>query len=651
VNINMLRDADNDAGFYAAACARNPLATWGGATVYVSSDGGVSYASLTTIASETTMGYTTDALGNFYGGNIPDEFSHVNVVPLQGTLSSTNFAGLLAGTNMAVIGDEILFFRDATLESNGSYTLTGFLRGRRGSEYAMGTHAAADRFVLVSHATMVRIAQTTADIGVAKLFKPVGAGSSLAGTTAQAFTNAGTGLKPYAPVHLGGGRNAAGDLTLKWVRRGRTSGEWRDSVDVPVGETTEAYEVEILNASTGTPEARPFTIGINIHSGGGSLANNTTIANLMASRGLKRGRMDLFYDGSPWALARDQIQKINNAGGSVEVSLQISYQWDNTIYTGGALATIEADAYTQTYAVVDAMKDLVHDFELLNEINNRPETSGQVTQGTGQLQSAYTGQTAFISIAAVLRGMADAIHDLAASSGLPLRVILGTVSRDWGFLAYMQTLGVNFDVVGWHVYSLETDTAIDSDTWWGAGGPITQLAAFGKPIVINEFNCSEIYDGAYENALGGTLTEAGFRSNVKHLKSLWAQTNGTIESVCFYELVDDPAKAAPENHFGLAFNLAAPKVSLYIATAFGGGTLTAAERTAITSRTGLLTDAEITAMQSSASRTFTGLTAPTVTYTAAEQTADFGSPQATVNFRVYQLSSVVGRGHAASGSV
>jgi hypothetical protein len=255
----MLRDADNDAGFYAAGCARNPLATWNGATVYASSNGGASYSALATITAESTMGYTTTALGDFHGGNIVDELNSVNVTLLQGSLSSTNNAGLLSGTNAVVIGDEILCFREAALQANGSYTLTGLLRGRRGSEYAMGTHAVGDRFVLIDFAKLVRVAQTTSDIGVAKLFKPVGAGSTLAAATAQAFTNEGTGLKPYAPVHLGGGRNAAGDLTINWIRRNRISGEWRDSVDVPMSEASEAYEVEIYSDATYTTLKRTIT--------------------------------------------------------------------------------------------------------------------------------------------------------------------------------------------------------------------------------------------------------------------------------------------------------------------------------------------------------------------------------------------------------
>jgi hypothetical protein len=40
------------------------------------------------------------------------------------------------------------------------------------------------------------------------------------------------------------------------------------------------------------------------------------------------------------------------------------------------------------------------------------------------------------------------------------------------------------------------------------------------------------------------------------------------------------------------------------------------------------------------------ITSPTATYTAAEQTADFGAPQAAVRIRVQQISDTVGRGAA-----
>lgn len=277
MNVNMLRDADNDPGFWSAACAADPNATnWSGCQVFVSVDGGATYTPAFTMTSgETTMGVATDVLPNFAGGNIPDELSHVNVRLSHGSLSSTTNAGLLAGANMAVIGDEILFYRDATLETDGTYTLRGLLRGRRGSEYAMGLHAAGDRFVLVNLSTMVRVAQSTADIGIAKSYKAVTNGMTIATAAARDFTNEGMGLKPYAPVQLGGGRDASNNATLTWVRRGRISGEWRDSVDVPLSETSEAYEVEIFSSSARTTVVRTIT-GLTAPTASYSAANQTS---------------------------------------------------------------------------------------------------------------------------------------------------------------------------------------------------------------------------------------------------------------------------------------------------------------------------------------------------------------------------------------
>lgn len=54
---------------------------------------------------------------------------------------------------------------------------------------------------------------------------------------------------------------------------------------------------------------------------------------------------------------------------------------------------------------------------------------------------------------------------------------------------------------------------------------------------------------------------------------------------------------------------------------------------------------------SSVVRTVTGITSPAYTYTAAMQTADFGSTQSSVKFRVYQKSVIYGRGAVAERTV
>jgi hypothetical protein len=192
--------------------------------------------------------------------------------------------------------------------------------------------------------------------------------------------------------------------------------------------------------------------------------------------------------------------------------------------------------------------------------------------------------------------MANAIHDVAARSALPLRVVMGVIGRDFGLLSYLRDEGVQWDVTGYHVYPHERAADLRTDTWYGPGGPLVQLGAFGKPVTLNEFNAAEIYDAGYENASGQPLTESGLRSIARHMLELYSQTECQLESVVFYELLDERSKPAPENRFGLMFNLDAPKDSLYLVTALAGGTLSSAERTAITSR-GLLTDGQIDAMR------------------------------------------------------
>lgn len=246
MNINALRDSDDNAGFYAAVSSS--MASWPGAVIYQSSDNGASYQMLSAFTTRATMGRTVGALGDYGGGNTVDELNTVTVSLMHGTLSSVSYAALLAGAQAALIGNEVVYFRDAVLVSEGRYMLSGLLRGRRGTEAAMASHATGDRFVLLTTAALQRIAQDTADIGKTRLYKCVTSGGQLSGVVAQSFQNEGAALKPYAPVHLGGGREADGALALSWVRRTRLSGEWRDNVDAPVSEASESYEVEIYSA-------------------------------------------------------------------------------------------------------------------------------------------------------------------------------------------------------------------------------------------------------------------------------------------------------------------------------------------------------------------------------------------------------------------
>lgn len=257
LDMPLLRDQDDGYGYYMAAAGYQP--GWSGCVVYRSLDAGATYSNIETFVDAVVVGSATTALSNFTGGNVFDEHSVVRVQLMSGTLASITEAQALAGNNTALLGSEVIQFRNATLVSAGVYDLSGLLRGRRGTELAMASHASGERFILASSMTWSREALQATDVGREVWFKPVSFGISQADTAAQSMTFAATCLKPYSPVLPGVGRDASGNVTIQWVRRTRVGAAWVDYVDAQLGETSELYDVEIYSSNTYATLKRTFT--------------------------------------------------------------------------------------------------------------------------------------------------------------------------------------------------------------------------------------------------------------------------------------------------------------------------------------------------------------------------------------------------------
>lgn len=250
LDVPMLRDADDDPGFYFAAVGATT--TWRGQQLYQSTDGGTSYGALQNGLTVTgaAIGTTSSALADCARPGMFDEGGSVTVVMIGGgTLSSASREDVLNGANAALVGDEVIQFRTATLVASGIYTLTGLLRGRLGTEDAMGGHASGERFVLLDQ-NIRTIPQQWDRVGASYYYKAVSLGRTLADTTAETFTNTALRKRPLAPVHLKAGRDGTGAWVIEWVRRTRFNASWRDGVDAPLGEDEEAYEVDVMNGAT-----------------------------------------------------------------------------------------------------------------------------------------------------------------------------------------------------------------------------------------------------------------------------------------------------------------------------------------------------------------------------------------------------------------
>ena len=252
LDIPLLRDEDDGPGFYAAF--KGAASPWPGCVLFGSADG-VTYTQIgSAIAEATQIGECTTTLGTWAGGAVFDETNSVTVdVGATQTLASWSRDEILAGTATGyVIGEELIYARTATLSSPGVYVLTGLLRGRRGTEWAIAGHGSGERFVALpaSGRGLRRVALSATDIGVTRYYKAVTAGRALSTATAQTLACAGVSQIPFAPVDL---RASVSDSAVEvtWKRRTRYATRFTGSggISVPLGEDTEAYTAELRDGS------------------------------------------------------------------------------------------------------------------------------------------------------------------------------------------------------------------------------------------------------------------------------------------------------------------------------------------------------------------------------------------------------------------
>ena len=253
LDIPLIQDIYDMPGFPVAMTGN--LEGWPGGVLSRSDDGGATYATIQGFtAPGTTMGYATNTIGT-HNGLLLDKASVLNVVLDQGTLSSVTELQLFNGQNHFAYGIdgrwEIIAAQNCALQGDGSYNLSDLMRGRFGTEQYTGVHAVDDKVVYLTSTAMAFVQANSGMIGIARDYKGVTSGDTLDTVTARNFIYKGVNLECLSPVCLKASRSpVSSDITIEWVRRGRVNAEWKDLIDVPVGEATESYEVDIYADNT-----------------------------------------------------------------------------------------------------------------------------------------------------------------------------------------------------------------------------------------------------------------------------------------------------------------------------------------------------------------------------------------------------------------
>ena len=202
-----------------------------------------------------TIGETT---ADFYSGPLWrwDDVNELKIRLYNGTLQSRDDLNVLGGKNVIAIentdgGWEVVQFADAALTAPDEWTLTRLLRGQAGTESAMRNAVSAGARVVVMDGAPKQLLLGQAEYALPFNYRwgPQGRPISDASYQGATLQFEGVGLRPFSPVQLKAAWSG-GDLLLSWIRRDRdpASDSW-DQTEIPLSETAESYDVEILDGS------------------------------------------------------------------------------------------------------------------------------------------------------------------------------------------------------------------------------------------------------------------------------------------------------------------------------------------------------------------------------------------------------------------
>jgi len=289
--------------------------------------------------------------------------------------------------------------------------------------------------------------------------------------------------------------------------------------------------------------ARSIERGINIHSIAWGNATNPyqwnnipTIIDAVKRLGYTALRVEYANSSnntsSPDPLTRMQIIMglCRDRGIKVQPTILFPYNVSPTDY--GTYPNTPVGRYNQgfniTRTLLQAVPYPIEELEIENEVS--PKTGMLWYQG---LDLSEYNTPAFDGLADVMKGSYDAIRMYSPTT----RIIVGVTNSNYAFIPFMQSKGIDPDIVGHHIYFRDTGNEETLKTWQNGPDWHKEMLKYGKPITINETNGNANRLTQAQTAIwGAKVIEEIMSSPVP------------VESIYTYELLDTPYEAG----FGVA---------------------------------------------------------------------------------------------------
>ena len=199
----------------------------------------------------------------------PTDTQSITLRLLYGNPTSCSEADFTQGVNVAFVGGlgrwECIYFRDVTINGDGTVMLSHLLRAQRGSWYVGFLHAAGDGIVFGTDG-LVRFDRPLTDLGLPQAVHVVPRGLSPAvatGLDATFLPFAGS-IRPWAPVNPKAVASGS-DLVISWTRVDRDTAVTLHDGDgtTPLTDAPEAYTLSIYKSPKGKNDTPLRTVNVS----------------------------------------------------------------------------------------------------------------------------------------------------------------------------------------------------------------------------------------------------------------------------------------------------------------------------------------------------------------------------------------------------
>lgn len=613
-------------------------------TVNLSWSGGTLYHEVSNVLQE--VGYTSgstqplvmvleSALEDGIPWTVLEQSTTVSIVTGNSSdLQTITATQLLQGENLALVGNqtdgyEYVQFRDVLDNGDGSYTLTGFIRGRRGTEYLTQAWSAGDEFVLVQRPNFLTVdAQGDLSSGSADLAS-LGTGQELEEAATVALPVVGHSLKPFAPLHPYVSNGASWGSDLQFTFQPRTRGYYGQPTNeaianFPYDEDTVSFEIDIIDTD-GTTVLRTLTTTNNVVTY--SAANQATdfastpvplymrIYQISDNSTIDRGyshRWELYFSatsGDIWGISFFIMN----------LPLLDDADEDDAIYAA-ATATTLFPAQVDVYAEFTP-STFTNEGSITTEVVSGVTTTN-FSSGTIYVWDDVNTVTVTLSSGSVSSDTDENVMDGAN------RAAIQNSDGEWEVFGF-----ANATLVSGSTYTLSRLLRGLRGTEYAMRDPVSSGATvvFLNSGPVNIGVDSSLLSTSFDWAAGPstqTVGDSGYSTQTVEYTGAALRPYSPVNVVGVWSAGDIDISWVRRTRIG--------------GDNWGTGDVPLSEGSE-NYEVDILDGATVV-------RTLTS-TSETVTYTSAQQTTDFGSPQTTIDVVVYQIGDVYGRGSPATATL